>query len=296
LKDADGDKRQIIKTLQDQVEYLLEKCKIYEEIAVEKNEGKQITLSEDQKKRLAVKGKALNEFLLGEIEKSFAPGTILGWYTTLVGKKYNSVGPGQKQRGRPSISQEIVDKVLELARKNPDWGYDRIAAVMQYLNFQISSSTVRKILDDYGITPDPEKRARGDWNQFWDTQEAVTAAVDYAQTEVFYPFGIVRFSSFFCMDCGTREVRLGGIVHNPNSRWATQVARNLCDMWDGFLLEKKYLLRDNDVTFSRPFDNVFKSWKYFDREADFRHRTGENESAENMKDKYNFQEIILKQQ
>lgn len=259
MKDVDGDKRQIIRTLQNQVEYLLEKCKVYEEIALEKNNGKPVALSDNQKKRIAVKGKVLNEFLLGEIEKTVSPGTVFGWYRTLVGRKYNSVAAGQKKRGRQPISPEIIDKVLELARKNPDWGYDRIASVMQYLNYRVSDSTVRKILNDYGIVPDPEKRTRGDWLQFWNTQEAVTAAIDFAQTEIVYPFGLVRYSSFFCMDCCTREVRCGGIAHNPDSQWTTQIARNWCDAWDGFLLGKKYLIRDNDVTFTIPFDNVFKS-------------------------------------
>ena len=34
------------------------------------------------------------------------------------------------------------------------------------------------------------------------------------------------------------EVCLGGIVHNPDSNWTTQIARNMCDMWDGFMLGK----------------------------------------------------------
>jgi hypothetical protein len=241
MKDVDGDKRQIIRTLQEQVEYLLEKCKVYEEIAVEKNDGKPVVLSDNQKKRIAVKGKVLNEFLLGEIEKTVSPGTVFGWYRTLIGRKYNSVATGQKQRGRQPISPEIINKVLELARKNPDWGYDRIASVMQYLNYRVSDSTVRKILNDYGIVPDPEKRTRGDWLQFWNTQEAVTAAIDFAQTEIVYPFGLVRYCSFFCMDCCTREVRCGGIAHNPDSLWTTQIARNWCDAWDGFPVGKEIL-------------------------------------------------------
>jgi len=91
------------------------------------------------------------------------------------------------------------------------------------------------------------------------TQEAVTATTDFAQTEVVYPFGLVRYSSLFFMDCKTREVRLGGISHNPTPRWTTQVARNMCDMWDGFLLGKKYLIHDRDPLFNKPFDTVFES-------------------------------------
>ncbi len=37
MKDVNGDNRQIVRTLQDQVEYLLEKVAILEEIAMEEN-------------------------------------------------------------------------------------------------------------------------------------------------------------------------------------------------------------------------------------------------------------------
>lgn len=217
IKDVERGQAQFIRNLQEQIEYLLEKCNVYEEIVVEKNDGKPVALSDDQKKRIEVKEKILNEFLLGQIEKTVSPGTVFGWYLTSVGRKYNSVAAGQKKRGRHLISPEIINKVLELARKNPDWGYDRIASVMQYLNYKVSDSTIRKILNDYGIVPNPEKRARGDWLQFWNTQEAVTAAIDFAQTAIVYPFGLVRYRSLFCMDCCTREVCCGGIAHNPNS-------------------------------------------------------------------------------
>ena len=61
------------------------------------------------------------------------------------------------------------------------------------------------------------------------------------------------------MDIGSREVCLGGIVHNPDSDWTTQIARNMCDMWDGFMLGKKYLIHDRDPLFNKRFDFVFES-------------------------------------
>ena len=50
-----------------------------------------------------------------------------------------------------------------------------------------------------------------------------------------------------------------GIVHAPDSNWTAQVARNMCDMWDGFLLGKKYLIHDRDSLFNKRFDAVFES-------------------------------------
>ena len=129
MKDINGDNRQIIKTMQDQIEYLIEFIDIQGEILEEKTGSRQPELSVEQKKRLAYRGKKLNEFLLGQIENTFAPSTVLKWYSELISDKYNSVGDNQKKRGRKPVSPEIVAEVIRLAEHNPTWEYDRIAGV-----------------------------------------------------------------------------------------------------------------------------------------------------------------------
>ena len=130
---------------------------------------------------------------------------------------------------------------------------------MNYLGYDISASTVKNILDEHGIVPDPERRLRGDWDQFIETQQYVTAATDFAQVERLTPSGLIRESLLFFMDIGTREVRLGGITHDPDGNWTKQIARNMCDMWDGFMLGKRYLIHDRDTLFHRRFDMIFES-------------------------------------
>ena len=72
-------------------------------------------------------------------------------------------------------------------------------------------------------------------------------------------YGLERRHLLFFMDIGSREVRCGGIAHNPDSNWTTQIARNMCDMWDGFLLGKRYLIHDRDPVFNKRFDMIFES-------------------------------------
>ena len=151
IKDINGDNRQIIKTMQDQIEYLMEFIDIQCEILEEKTGSRQPELSAEQKKRLAHRGKKLNAFLLGQIDHTFAPSTILKWHSELISDKYNSVGENQKKRGRKPVSPEIVAEVLRLAEHNPTWGYDRIAGVMKYLGYDVCTSTIRNILDVHGI-------------------------------------------------------------------------------------------------------------------------------------------------
>ena len=256
----DGNLREILANMQKMCDYQAEKLRIYEEHLTVLTGKERPELNDADKRRLAQKGRLLNDFLLASVEPTWAPGTLRGWYNSLVGAKYDSTkSPNQKKRGRKPISQEIVDEVLKLAQNNPDWGYDRIAGTMRYLGYDVCASTVKHILSDYGIVPDPERRLRGDWDQFIETQQYSTASTDFAQVERLTPFGLVRESLLFFMDIGNREVRFGGMVHAPDSNWTTQIARNMCDMWDGFLLGKKYLIHDRDSLFNKRFDSVFGS-------------------------------------
>ena len=255
----DGDLRTILSNMQKMSDYMAEKIRIYEEHLTALTGRKRPELTESDKRRLARKGKELNDFLLASIEPTWAPGTLRNWYNQLVGAKYNSTGANQKKRGRKPKSPEIIEEVIRLAERNPDWGYKRIAGTMKYLGYDISPSTVKNILDEHGIVPDPERRLRGDWDQFIETQQYVTAATDFAQVEWLTPSGLIRESLLFFMDIGTREVRLGGIVNYPDGNWTTQIARNMCDMWDGFMLGKRYLIHDRDTLFHRRFDMIFES-------------------------------------
>ena len=175
----------------------MEFINIQGEIIEEKTGCRQPELTVEQKRRLAYRGKKLNEFLLGQIEKTFAPSTILKWYSELISNKYNSVGINQKKRGRKPVNAEIVSEVLRLANNNPSWGYDRIAGVMKYLGYDVCASTVRNILDAHGIVPDPERRRRGDWLQFIDTQQYVTASTDYITVELVTEYGLDRCHLLF---------------------------------------------------------------------------------------------------
>ena len=131
----DGNLRTILENMQKMNDYMAEKLRIYEEHLASLTGKERPILTESDKRRLAQKGKELNDFLLAAIEPTWAPGTIRKWYSDLVGAKYNSVNDGQKKRGRKPVSPEIVERVLQLAKSNPDWGYEHIAGTMRYLGY-----------------------------------------------------------------------------------------------------------------------------------------------------------------
>jgi hypothetical protein len=183
----DDNQRDLLIKMQESLDYALEKIRVYEEIFTEKLGTPKPKLSDGQKRRLANKAAILNQYILSTVENTFAPDTIRGWYRELIGKKYDSTRQGNgKKRGQKPVSEEIVQNILPLA-KNPDWGYERIMSYMKYLGYNVSVSTVRKVLDDYDIIPDPECRKRSDWEQFISSHKNVIAAADFATVELLTP-------------------------------------------------------------------------------------------------------------
>jgi hypothetical protein len=77
--------------------------------------------------------------------------------------------------------------------------------------------------------------------------------------EVLTVTGLVRYFVLFVIDLQTRRVQIGGVVRQPYGAWMTQVARNLTDGVDGFLLGKRYLLHDRDPLFTEEFRGVLEA-------------------------------------
>ena len=67
---------------------------------------------------------------------------------------------------------------------------------MEYLGMKVSASTVKRVLDDYGIVPDPEQKKRIDWERFISSHIDSLAARDFFTVEVMTPTDLTRY--MFC--------------------------------------------------------------------------------------------------
>jgi transposase InsO family protein len=219
---------------------------------------KRILLTDDQRRRLAVKGKILGRKLLAEVSTVFTPDTILRWHRQLVAQKWDYSGTRQQQPGRPRVRQVILDLALRLAKENPTWGYDRIQGALANVGYRISDTTVANILKAHGIQPAPDRQPSGSWRTFLKAHWDVLAAVDFTTIEVWTKGGLVTFYLLFVMELKTRRVHFAGCTPCPNETWMRQIARNLTDL-DGFLQEKQYVLMDRDGKFCPAFREILAS-------------------------------------
>ncbi len=157
----------------------------------------------------------------------------------------------QEPESRPtSDGEDIRELIVRVARENPTWGYTRLRGALKNLGHELGRNTIKRILAEHGIAPAPERGRSMSWSTFIKAHWGAIAATDLFTVEVVNPFGLVRYHVLFVIDIATRCVCIGGITSDPNGEWMKQVARNLTDMWDGFLLGKRYLIHDRDPLFT----------------------------------------------
>jgi putative transposase len=122
---------------QQRIDYLETQCAVL----IEHIGNKRILLTDDQRRRIAVKGKTLGRKALSEIGSLFTPDTILRWHRQLVANKWDYSDRKEKKLGRPRTRQVIVDLVVKFAKENPSWGYDRINGAISNLGYNICDSS-----------------------------------------------------------------------------------------------------------------------------------------------------------
>jgi putative transposase len=139
------------------IDYLLEENRVLRAA----HGPRRLCLTDDQRCRLAVKGKVLGRRRLAAIAGIVTPDTILRWYRRLVAKKYD--GSKTRRPGRPSTQANIAALVVRMATENPTWGYTRIRGGLKRLGHDVARNTIKAILNDYGIAPAPERGTNTPW-------------------------------------------------------------------------------------------------------------------------------------
>ena len=172
--------------------------------------GKRLSLSDDDRRRLAVKAQALGREALAHIASVATPATLLRWYRCLIAAKYD--GSENRSPGRPPTAKDIRELIVRVARENPTWGYTRLRGALKNLGHELGRNTIKRLLAEHGIAPAPERGRSMSWSTFLKAHWGAIAATDLFTVEVVNPFGLVRYHVLFVIDIATRCVCIGGIT------------------------------------------------------------------------------------
>jgi hypothetical protein len=96
-----------------------------------------LRLSNAERETLADIGKRLGRKALASVACVAKPDTIVAWYRKLVAHKFD----GSRHRsypGRPRISSEVELLIVQIARENAGWGYDRIVGALAHVGHTVS--------------------------------------------------------------------------------------------------------------------------------------------------------------
>jgi putative transposase len=216
--------------------------------------NKRLRLNDDQRRRLALKAKKLGWRVLHELTTIVTPETLLAWHRKLVARKYD----GSKQRGpgRPRVGDEIQQLVILMATENRDWGYRRIQGALANLGHEVARGTIANILKEHGLEPAPERNRKTTWKEFLSRHRDVMVAADFFTVEAWTRRGLTRFLVLFLIDLSSRRVEIAGLSRQADGLWMSQVARNLADAAEGFLIGKRYMIHDRDPLFTAEFLDI----------------------------------------
>src|SRR5947208_3080904 len=221
--------------------------------------NRRLRLNDDQRRRLAVKAKKLSWRVLHELTTIVTPETLLAWHRKLIARKYD--GSRRRGPGRPHVQDEIQQLVVRMATENRDWGYRRIPGALANLGHEVARSTVANILKEHGMEPAPERNRKTTWKEFLARHWEEIVAADFFTIEAWTRKGLTRFLVLLLIDLSSRRVEIAGLARQADGLWMSQVARNLSDAAEGFLVGKRYMIHDREsVVRRRVYGNSRNQW------------------------------------
>ncbi len=177
-------------------------------------------------------------------------------------QREESAGREPGKVGRPRIMKSLRELIVRLAKENAGWGVRRIIGELKKLALRTSRSTVRRVLVDEKILPDPDRRAptgvQTPWRRFIAIQMNVMIAADFFCKTVWTPLGKQTAYVLAFIHLGSRKVFLSPSTLNPTNEWMCQQARN-AHMWaEDESIDIRFLLHDHDAKFTAAFDEYFR--------------------------------------
>ena len=223
------------------IEYLVEENRVLKA----QGKGRRLRLTDDQRRRLAAKGRRLGRRVLSQVATIVTPDTILRWHRQLIARKWTFE---PKRAGRPGIMHEISSLIVRMATENPAWGYTRIQGALKNVGHRVGRSTIRRIVKAAGLPPVPQRPTS--WQTFLRAHWGAIAGADFFTTEVWTWRGLVTYYTVFVIDLASRRVQILGSTPHPEALFMQQIVRTLTMAPDGVVDLPKILVCDRDRKWS----------------------------------------------
>jgi hypothetical protein len=107
--------------------------------------------------------------------------------------------------------------VMQMAKENPSWGYDRIVGALANLGHRLSDQTVGNVLRRHGISPAPKRKQSISWKDFIRAHRDVLVGMDFFTTEVLTLKGLTTYYVLFFHPLGESPSETGRIHAVPGS-------------------------------------------------------------------------------
>jgi len=160
------------------IDYLIEENRVLREQLGKRR----VRLTDDQRRRLAVRAMAVGRAALNGVACMVTPDTLTRWCRNPVA--HNCDGSRQRGPGRPRTSIDVAQLIRTMASGNPSWGDTRIRGAMFNLGHDVGRNTIKRILADAGLEPAPERSRRTTCKTFLKAHLQAIAAVDFFTVEV----------------------------------------------------------------------------------------------------------------
>jgi len=159
------------------------------------------------------------------------------------------------------VAQSLRELIIRLAKENVGWGLRRIVGELKKLAVKASRSTVRRVLVEEKLLPDPERGApKGEetpWRKFLELHMNVMVACDFFCKTLWTPLGKKTAYALTFIDLGSRKVFVSPSTLTPTDEWVRQQARNV-SMWaEDEGIDVRFLIHDHDTKFTEGFDEHF---------------------------------------
>ena len=237
---------------QEAIDYLKEENRLLKA----KLGGRKIQFTDAERRRLAVRAKAVGRKLLSQLETLVTPDTLLRWHRELVAQKWNFAH--RRSPGRPRTQDEIVSLIVRMVEENRSLGYTRILGALGNLGFKVGRGTIANVLRENGIDPAPLRDKRTQGSTFLNAHWKILVASDFFSVEVWRLSGLTTYYVLFFIQLSTRSVKIAGITTHPNEAGMMQMGRNITDSDTGMLVGKQKLIIDRDTKFCSDFRQLLE--------------------------------------